>query len=82
MAGAQVILAHWLGGKTQWPSTLTDASGSYRIRFTATPFVNGFVARAQVTADGYEEYWRNITRSASSTFVENFRLDRVVRVTA
>jgi len=71
-----------VGGFVQWSSVLTDESGSYRSSFTATPMQNGFVARAQVVADGYEEYWRDLIRSAGTTFVENFRLNRLVRVSA
>ena len=80
MAGAVVTMA--MGGPaSHWPSALTDASGSYKISFTAMP--NVFVARAQVVAEGYEEYWRSIMRSTgATTFIENFRLDRIIRVTA
>ena len=81
MAGATVTMGHMSGGTHHWPSVLTDASGSYKISFTATAGV--FVARAQVVAEGYEEYWRSITRSTgATTFIENFRLDRIIRVTA
>jgi hypothetical protein len=67
----------------QWPSALTDASGSYKIGFAANPLGNAFVARAQAVADGYEEYWRGIIRSTGTTsFIENFRLDRITRIAA
>jgi len=85
MPGTTVTLSHWLGRSVLWPSTLTDAAGSYRISSTATLLGNGYVARVQVVADGYEEYWRSIRRepsSASWTFVENVRLDRITRLTA
>jgi hypothetical protein len=83
MAGATVTMSNWLGQNLLCPSTVTDAAGSYRISFTARPFLNGFVARAQVVADGYEEYWRNVVRSnGATTFAESFRLDRIARITA
>ena len=85
MAGATVTLSHWFGQTVLWPSTRTDASGSYRISSTGTRVGDRFVARAQVVADGFEEYWRSIARdvgSTSSTFTENFRLDRITRITA
>ena len=83
MPGATVTMAHWRGGTVRWPSVVTDASGSYRIRFSGTTLGNGFVARAQVIADGYEEYWRSIKRSTGATsFVESFRLDRITRIAA
>jgi hypothetical protein len=89
MPGATVTMSHWSGGTgvgvgtVHWPSTLTDASGNYSIAFTASPMGNGFVARAQVVAEGYEEHWRDIMRSTgTSAFVENFRLDRITRIAA
>ena len=83
MAGATVTMGSWLGGLLQRPSGLTDPTGHYQISFTATPQGNGFVARAQVVAEGYEEYWRSITRSTGGTkFMEDFRLDRVIHVIA
>jgi hypothetical protein len=83
MPGALVIMGYWSGGVVQWPSVLTDASGSYTISFTADPMGSGFLARAQVVADGYEEYWRSLARSdGRTTFVENFRLTRITRITA
>ena len=83
MPGALVTMSHWLGGVVQWPSVATDASGGYRISFTADPLGSGFLARAQVVADGYEEYWRSVVRSdGRKTFVENFRLSRITRITA
>ncbi len=66
MPGATVTMGHWLGGSDR-PSARTDASGSYRFSFTANPLGNGFVARADVVADGYEEYWRSIMRSTGAT---------------
>ena len=66
MPGATVTLSHWLGRTVLWPSTLTDAAGSYRLNSTATLLGNRFVARAQVVGDGYEEYWRSIVHGPSS----------------
>lgn len=68
------------------PSAVTDASGAYRIGFSATPRVNagtgsGFLARAEIVADGYEQYWRNVM-ATSPHLVEHFRLHRINRITA
>ena len=83
MPRATVTMGYWLGGLLHRPSALTDASGSYKFSFTANPLGNGFVARADVVADGYEEYWRSIMRSTGTTsFIENIRLDRIVRIAA
>jgi hypothetical protein len=82
MLGAAVTMAHWVGGVVEFPSVLTDAAGGYAITVAATPFRNGFVARAQVVADGYEEYWRSLIATGATTFTEMFRLQRVTRVTA
>ena len=82
MSGATVTMAHWLGGRVQRPSVLTNGSGSYRISFTASPLGNQSVATAQVVADGYEEYWRSLKTDGRTTFVENFRLTRITRVAA
>jgi hypothetical protein len=79
MSNASVTMAHYVGVGVQWPSVLTDGSGSYRITFTATPLRNGFVARAQVVADGYEEYWRSLKANGRTTLVESFRLNRLAR---
>ena len=85
MPGAVVTMAHYTGTDThslRWPTASTDASGNYRIGFTAIPLGNVFVARAQVVADGYEEYWRSIRADGRMTFVENVRLSRITRITA
>ena len=82
MAGATVTMGYWLGGFVQRPSVPTDATGSYRIGFTANPLGSGFVARAEVVAEGYEVYWRSLRRTGATAFTENFRLDRIVRITA
>jgi hypothetical protein len=68
------------------PSVLTDASGAYRIDFRASPRVNpgtglGFLARAEIVADGYEQYWRNVM-ATNPPLVEHFRLHRINRITA
>ena len=81
--GAIVTMAHYAGEQVNWPSVPTDASGSYRIGFTTIPLTNGFVARAQVVADGYEEYWRSLRAvNGATTFVEKFSLYRRTRMTA
>ncbi len=83
MPGAVVTMAHYVGEQVNWPAVPTDASGSYRINFTATPLGSGFVARAQVGADGYDEYWRSLKGSDGRTaFVENFRLNLLARIAA
>ena len=82
MSGAVVTMAHWVGGHVAFPSVSTDATGGYAISFTANPLGNGFVARAQVVAEGYEEYWRSLMGTGGTTFTETFRLQRVTRMTA
>lgn len=82
MPGATVTMGYWLGGGLKWLSARTDTSGGYRISFEANPLSNGFVARAQVAADGYEEYWRSIRMTGAASFAENFRLGRITRIAA
>jgi len=83
LPGAVVTVAHYMGGEAvHWPTASTDASGDYRIGITASTLGNGFVARVQVAADGYEEYWRNLKVGAGTQFLENFRLYRLTRVAA
>lgn len=83
MPGAVVTMAHWVGGHVAFPSVSTGPSGGYAISFTANPLGSGFVARAQVVSEGYEEYWRSLMGAASgTTVVENFRLHRITRMTA
>ncbi len=65
-----------------WPKVSTDASGNYRIGITANTLSSGWVARVQVAADGYEEYWRDLNVGAGTQFLENFRLYRLARVAA
>jgi hypothetical protein len=65
------------------PSVMTDASGTYKIDLKATPWVNpgtgqSFLARAEILADGYDEYWRTI--DAARPLVQNFRLHRIERI--
>lgn len=81
LPGAAVTMAHYVGELVHWPSVQTDASGSYRIGFTGTPLGNGFVARAQVVADGYEEYWRSLKHGEAAN-AQNFRLYRLTRIVA
>jgi hypothetical protein len=82
MPDAVVTMGYYLGGLLRRSAVPTDASGSYRIGFTARALGNGFVARAQVLAQGHEEYWRSLSRSNGRTFVENFRLYRTTRIAA
>jgi hypothetical protein len=80
---AVVTMAHYAGEQVNWPSVPTDASGSYRTGFTTIPLANGFVARAQVVADGYEDYWRSLRAvDGATTSVETFGLNRRTRMTA
>jgi hypothetical protein len=81
MPGAVVTVAHYQGGEAvHWPTVPTDASGTYRIGITASTLSNGWVARVQVAANGYEEYWRDIKVGAGTQFLENFRLYRLTRL--
>ena len=84
MPGAVVTMAHYMGGEAvHWPTVSTDASGHYTIGFSASLRSNQFVARAQVVANGHEEYWRSLKATYGRTaFVENFRLSRIARVVA
>jgi hypothetical protein len=85
VAGAAVTMAHWLGGFAQRPSVRTDASGGYTIAFTSNPWMDGTsgrgAARAEVVAEGYDWYWRTVL-ATNPGLVENFRLQRIKRVTA
>ena len=75
VAGAVVTMAN--GPYSSWPSTVSDGSGGYRIAFSATSTGSGFVARAQVIAEGYELYWRSLfTNSFANNNVESFRRTR------
>jgi hypothetical protein len=68
-----------------WPSVLTDTSGTYRISFSANTaqWERGrFVARAELDVPGYELYWRNLLATTTPTLNENFRLQRIQRVVA
>jgi hypothetical protein len=82
MPNAVVTMGLYGIGARNWPLVQTDASGRYSIAFEAVPFGNGFVARAQVVADGYEEYWRNLRSSGAAILVQNFRLKPITRITA
>ena len=87
VAGAVVTMAHWLNGVVRWPSAVSDASGAYRIGFSATAPLwsptSRFVARAEVVAEGYELFWRSLTADLGSTnLVGNFPLYTIRRVAA
>jgi len=83
MTGAVVTMAHWEGGHVNFPSVSTGPTGGYALSFTANPLGNGFVARAQVVAEGYEQYWRSLMGVPSgTTVVQDFRLYRITRMTA
>ena len=85
LAGAVVTMAHWLGGGVEFPSVVSDASGSYRIAFAARTLRRErgqFVARAEVLAQGYELQWRSLVATTDLPFVEHFQLHRIQRVTA
>ena len=79
MPGAVVTMAHYTGGgvhrctgqRCRPMHRATTGSVSQRILLG-----NSFVARAQVVADGYEEYWRSLRADGRTTFVENVRLCR------
>jgi hypothetical protein len=79
VTGAYVTMASMDGR----PSVLTDATGAYRIGFTArvNPGGSSFVARAEIVAEGYETYWRSLT-ATSPHLTEHFRLQGINRVTA
>jgi hypothetical protein len=85
VAGAEVTMSYWLGGLVRRPAVRTEASGEYRIAFTSNPYMIGTsgrgAARAEVVADGYEWYWRNVL-ATSPRLVEHFRLHRITRLTA
>jgi len=82
LPGAVVTVAHWQGGLVHWPKVSTDVSGHYSISITADTLSGGWVARVQVAADEYEEYWRDLNVGAGTQFLENFRLYRLARVAA
>jgi len=78
-----VTMRHWLGGLIQSPAALTDATGAYKIAFTANPWNEGSsgsaAARAELIADGYEWYYRTIYVTGPQ-LVENFRLHPLQRI--
>ena len=86
LAGAVVTMAHYESGEAvQFPSVVSDASGSYRIAFAARTLRRErgqFVARAEVVAQGYELQWRSLVATTDLPFVEHFQLHRIQRVTA
>jgi hypothetical protein len=79
-------MAHYIGGVVHSPSTVADASGAYRISFSATVLqrsADRFIARAEVLADGYELYWYSLTAPVgSNNLVGSFPLYRIRRVAA
>jgi hypothetical protein len=85
VAGASVTMRFYLAGVIKLPSVVTDASGSYTIRFTANPWMSStsgrVAARAEIIAEGYDWYWRSVLATIPSV-VENFRLHRIKRITA
>jgi hypothetical protein len=82
IAGAQVTMASWLGGRAQRPFVMTDALGHYEIAFTSNPWTQTTgrgAARAEVVVDGYEWFWRTVWATGSQ-LVENFRMQRTKRI--
>jgi hypothetical protein len=82
VAGAEVTMSHYESGRMSRPAVLTDGGGRYAITFPASPWTQPsgrFAARAEVVADGYDWYWRNVS-AADSQRVENFRLVRIKRI--
>lgn len=83
LAGAVVTMGLWQVPYPHWPTARADKTGTYWINFTATARLSDtFLARAQVTADGHEEYWRNVWANGRTSFVENLRVNRVTRISA
>ena len=87
VAGAVVTMASYLGGVVQWPLVVADASGAYRIGFSATvqprPPGGRFVARAEVMAAGYELCWRNLIAPVGlNTVALNFQVYSIRHVAA
>jgi hypothetical protein len=79
VGGAVITMAQ--GAYPHWPSTVSDASGAYLIAFPTTA-TGGFVARAQVVAEGYELYWRGLYATSSNSLVASFALYPIKRVPA
>lgn len=83
IAGAQVTMRYYLDGRIFTSVVATDASGGYAVQFTSNPFSMSdgrSAARAEVVADGFDWYWRNVP--ATSPRVENFRLRRITHIKA
>jgi hypothetical protein len=81
--GAWITMRYYVGGMIRQALVETDASGSYAVQFTSTPFSMSdgrSAARAEVLADGFDWYWRNVP--ATSPRVENFRLRRITHIQA
>lgn len=84
VAGAKVTMSHYESGRMSRRAVLTDGGGRYAITFPASPWTQPsgrFAARAEVVADGYDWYWRNVS-AVDSQRVENFRLVRIKRIAA
>lgn len=82
VAGAKVTMALFNVAYPNWPSTQTDAAGNYRITVTALMHPAGFVARAQIVASGFEEYWRNLKTDGATNLAANFNISRIMRIGA
>lgn len=79
-----VTMRHYLNGRVYAPSVSTDMSGAYRIEFTSTPYRLGgdsATARAEIIADGYEWFWRDVVVTGEH-LVENFSLRRRKQIAA
>lgn len=83
IVAADVVIAHWLGGRLERPVARTDASGRYALNFTANPWTNAngrFAARAEVMLEGYEWHWQSLP--AASQIVQDVRLSPLKRISA
>jgi hypothetical protein len=84
IAGAQVTMSHWLGGRVYRPTVVTDAAGQYAIDFTSNPWTTTSgrgAARAEIVAEGYDWYWTTVL-AGGPQLVENFRMHRLKRIAA
>lgn len=83
LAGIVVTMRFYLSGFMKSPATRTDAAGAYKIVFNANPWTEPSrgraAARADLTPDGYEWYYRTVYATAPQ-IVENFRLHRLQRI--
>jgi hypothetical protein len=77
---ADVAMRFALDGRFQVARTVTDGSGAYAVEFRSTPWLNSsgrWAARAEITADGYDLYWRSVQATSGNRQEENFRLHRL-----